>query len=158
MGIFLQNKYVSHERRPVIKDQKHIQHINISLHLAIFHHKAYTRLRRGVRNKHQVLNMFPLVDFFRFFLWNTRLYIDTSNTKINSASICSRFWHKRPWLKGPVTWKWPAVLVTHINVVKVTFDLAAFTVIRGLFCVLLSKWTITETGDPGCFTASRVTC
>ncbi len=34
--------------------------------------------------------MFPHVNFFRFFFWGTRLYIDTSHTKINSVAICSR--------------------------------------------------------------------
>jgi len=42
--------------------------------------------------------MFPHVDFFRFFFWGTRLYIDTSHAKRNSVAIFSRSSHKCPRL------------------------------------------------------------
>ncbi len=99
MGIFLQNKYVSHERRPVIKDQKHIQddtaHKYISASYNIPSYSLLYQVKEGVRNKHLVLNMSPLVGFFRFF----RLYIDTTHAKINSVAICSRSRHKCPRLQ-----------------------------------------------------------
>ena len=43
---------------------------------------------QGVGGKERPhLNMFPHIDFLRFFFWGTRLYIDTSHAKRNSVAI-----------------------------------------------------------------------
>ncbi len=41
----------------------------------------------GGGKKSYNFNMFPHVNFLRYFFWGTRPYVDTSRAKINSVAI-----------------------------------------------------------------------